>query len=136
MLLDRAFAEVAKFPQDEQDALAVLIIGMLRTARHSDRSQTHVQGRLDHPTDGGEPVFAIHSAIGRREALLESITAAIDIRFGMLGRILLPEIERIAAPKRLNEILCFIMTASSPADVRAAFPDVDYPGRKRVRLED
>ena len=150
-LLEQAFAEAASLPPDEQDALAAWIIEELRAGRRWQRNleQSEVAlGQLadeaiaDYSTARTRPVgyakrriseeeYAKNFAIGRREGLLASIAAVIDIKFGMLGRILLPEIERVADPDRLGAILDFLTTATSPAAVRAAFPDVDYPKPQR-----
>lgn len=137
-LLDQAFAAAATLSPEEQDALARRIIEEIQRPM---AGHLPAIGRLIEDARKDDQILAIDKtlasrygyeyaknfAVGRREGLLESIHDMLQAQFGTLGLILFPEISQIASPDRLLEILAFIMTASSPAAVRSAFPEVDYP---------
>ena len=59
-------------------------------------------------------------AEGRLEGLLAGITLALELKFGVEGLALVPELRQIADPARLEAVLGSLKTAATLGEVRAA----------------
>lgn len=58
---------------------------------------------------------------GWREGMLEGIELALDIKFGMAGLSLLPELREIKDPGRLDAVKRVLKTARTPDEVRQVY---------------
>lgn len=58
---------------------------------------------------------------GRQQGLLEGIELALDIKFGMAGLSLLPELREIKDPGRLDAVKRVLKTARTPDEVRQVY---------------
>lgn len=58
-----------------------------------------------------------------RNARIDGIAIALDLRFGEAGAALLPEIRQIDDPERLARIMAGIGAAATPAEVRAIYAE-------------
>lgn len=60
-------------------------------------------------------------ARGRAEGLLEGVTLGLELKFGMAGITLMPEVEQITDPDVLRAIMRRIKTATTIEEVRAVY---------------